>query len=340
MPGSLRNRGGARFRRGKRGAPASRRRQRGLSLVEAGLVMVVAASVVTGAFALARNWFVQARTYQEAARTIPRAEALRHAVTRWYEARHCAVDAENTPPQPSLPPVLPITSADAATLCGADPDGCVERYLAPHLAHLLRGRAAPDSPSGGEFEWELVASPGAAAAHPPPTLRVYWYPPEQQRGRAHALAREMRAVCDIDGDPETDESCRDFPETGRLVLAEPLGGGEQWRATNQARLREWMAAYAVECCAVRDPDTGECANLDDNRDGRPDPDAFCDADGDGVLGGPRPFDLDGDCDFDLVPLPDECFDGRLVDTNDDAVLDLDVDGNLAVTAADYFALGC
>ena len=71
------------------------------------------------------------------------------------------------------------------------------------------------------------------------------------------------------------------------------------------RLREWLAAHAVECCAARDPDTGECLNIDGNGDGMPDPDAFCDSDGDGLVGGPGPFDLDGDCDFDASsPYPD------------------------------------
>ena len=326
--------------------------QRGISLVEAGLVMVVAGAIVSGALALGQSWYQQVQPYQEAARVETRADALRLAITSWYGAYYCTAGPETVTardfPIPRVfptPPVFPIQGMTVAAACGAAAGHCVERYLAPHLAHLLDGPAVPESPSGSEFDWELVAAPAPPDAHPPPLLRLYWYPTERHRGKAYLLARQMDAYCDSDGDAATAEPCRGLPEGGRLVWSEPFGGGAGWRASRQGRLREWLAGNAIECCSARDDDTGECLNPDRRPfpDGLPDMDAFCDRDRNGVLGSNRPddvFDVDGDCEDFGNPDADKCYDESFLDRNGDGLLDLDITGDLAVNAIDFHALGC
>ena len=319
--------------------------------MEAGLVLAVAASIVSGALALGQNWYKQVQSYQEAARVETRADALRQAITSWYGAYYCIPEPDTVTvpdfPIPRVfpsPPVFPIEGTTVAAACSAAAGHCVERYLAPRLAHLLDGPAVPESPGGSEFNWELVAAPAPPDAHPPPLLRLYWYPTERHRAQAYLLARQMDVYCDSDDDAATPEPCRGLPEGGRLVWSEPLGGGEAWRASVPSRLREWLAGNAIECCSARDEDTGECLNPDQLPiNGLPVLDAFCDADRNGVLGSNHTghvFDVDGDCEDFANPDPDKCYDESFLDRNRDGLLDLDITGDLAVNAIDFHALGC
>ena len=308
--------------------PSFRRTARGATLLEAAFFLGVAAVVIVGALGLGDGMRLALAPIGEAARLAPRLEAMRYAVPDWYRARHCGTQRLTVDGFP-----VDIDQDDAAAACAADPIDCVAKHVPPHLADYATEVATED----GEFGWAVrgFAPPEGPVPEgfrwPRPLLRLFWTPAERFGERTYPIARELEAFCDDDSDAATRETCDGEPAGERLVWEQTLRSQGARGLAGEIRLREWLAANAVNC------------DGDDN--GVLDP--YCDGiivDGD-IEYGPH-LDLDGDGCSDVRPAPATdpvCHNRRgraFIDLDADGDLDLDATGDFIVDAADYHALGC
>ena len=254
---------------------------------------------------------------------------------------------------------------------------CVAAHVAPHLQRLLLSLApSPTEESRhGSFAWEIVTypSPSPTVLHwPRPQLRVFWHPPAGLQERipevADMLARELGAYCDDDGNADTSEACDGVPTAGasgpfaeRFVWAGPIGAFEA-EAGRRIRLREWLAAHAVDCNADRTPFAPGLDVMDPFCDGptnneripiADEPDAedrihVIDVDGDECddahgrppLDGAHPRHHTDRTEDDPRRTTGPCFSPALLDKDKNCKLDFDVTGDFIVDRADFYALGC
>ena len=345
--------------------------------------MALAGVVIVGAMAASGAFVAMLRPVTEGLGLRTSAGALHRAATEWYRAEHCRGGGEpvRLPVALSHEPVAADADVDAAKACkvrvgagGAVRNtSCVGRHLQADLHRRLPALTAeparPRDPEDGTFAWEIVTRPLPPQPAPAqwrwaqPQVRVFWYPPEHLRRRvreiAEPLAREVGAFCDDDGNADTAEPCDGVPAASagkigeRFVWVAPLGAwdGSNMHATRQRRLRDWLAAHAVDCDGDRHHPliSRSATNVMDRfcdgpvDDERIDPGHVIDANGDGCDNArPRaPDDLAHPRLADSNPYNDwRCESPVLLDADEDGRLDFDATGDFAVDAADFHVLGC
>ena len=267
----------------------------GATVVEIALVLAVGAALVSAAAILGQGWRQNLGTVGEASGVPVRVAALRSAVENWYAWEYCHTDLER--PDARIAPDFPIDRGAAD--------------LGPYLPAVPR---LPDPAEGkGEYDWEIVRSAQMYAGTPPPSVRVFWDPPERFDDRLPLIARDLDAVCDSDGDADTQEPCGSGELRERLFWPKLLAVRAEERAYDDLRVQAWLARNAIECRAE-----GIHLRLH----------ASCDSDGNGRLG--PDVDQDGDGADDSWRL----------DADGDGALDFDLTGDLVVDVSDFRVLGC
>ncbi len=299
-------------------SPPTRFAQRGGTLLELGLALVAASVILGGAFQVWRSLSGGVDLLADVRRLETRVEALRYAVVDWYRGQYCtATDAVHALP-------IYVDESTAELVCSVDPDNCMALHLAPALRSLVDNSQSVD----GILGWRVASPPTSeGASPPPPRLYVAWTPPAGLGHRTEAIAQQLDAFCDDDGDFDVAETCDGQPVGEQVVMMSSLRANEALD-NRLLRLTEWLARYAVDCDADRDGVL----------------DLFCDGpDGDGLIGDAGyVLDVDGDGCDDAHPRPPTpaCQASVPIDRDRDGRLDLDATLDLAVSAADYHALGC
>lgn len=291
-------------------------RQSGVALWEVGLVMAVAAAVVVGAALVGRSWQAAANLVADASRLETKVGNLKHAVRAWYGATYCRAEIGDRQ-RLGFPPQFPLQNTDA-TLRG---------YPLPGQEALGGGEAA----LSWEIAWSPVSVPGGsncpqrlAAKHrngTPLRLNVFWSPSENDQP-ASIIGRRLAVSCDDDNNPQTAESCDDYPADERVVWSSNLMERIDRDYGRNRRYDDWIREYGINC----DADGVDCDN-----DGRPEGDGvmdqLCDSDLDGNFG---PTSGSGSGGIDAARF----------DADADGRLDLDVNGDFAVDRSDWRLLGC
>ena len=284
---------------------ARRRREAGTTLLE--IAMVLAIIAVVGAFALTFgvNTVRGIEVEYQSTRTELHVVQLRSAVVNWYRGAYCRLSRPHRE-FPDLPPVqVPEFPIDSTV---EELDGTVVDLN----GYVLDGTRLPAlGTEENAYDWRIALNDENQAQ-----LQIFWHYPEGLGDRIAAAARKLGGHCDDDNDAETVEPCDAKPAEERVVLPVLLSDGTLRDPLRRHRVESWLDAFGIEC------DADDNGNLD----------PFCDCGrsrctGDGLFG---PFvDVNGGGN-----------DWKFFDRDLDGHLDFDLNGDFAVDAGDWRALGC